>query len=1619
MSRARDLRQYQNSSPSPPSSTSRGNNNQIDLKQSSRSNNSQLRSESPTDFPQERYRNYGQERSIRPPQPVPNAPPMRPQRSAARQSATINNNSAEPYSSTNTNNLSQRSYRSPQLEPYQEYQSQGPIGQPASPSTSALEFTDRRGINNRLFEAISGKASPSREPIRRAPPPQTAQNQERNHERGGDRAYRQAQRPGNDLLDPEPRRMRRSSKSSSSAGSHDPDSDLLSPEDLKQAKQVHGARNVLDAFQSNQQRSTPRKQPSGGAPTGGANRRPTQDSYESQPSFQNDQSYPKTPGFKEIERVLEKIKIAWERTGITQTGIQDGYVDDDLNIRPFSAVGLALDLLESESNERSQVAAKKAKAMINQKGGMVPTLSSFLRIKAELQRALQLTIQGNYRQFDASVSSYNLTKTHVENSHRKVLELRTKLLECKKTFGDANQPTRINAPAGKSSEMRVFQARRELLGEMLKLIDTIDQLKQVPERLESLIASKRFLSATVLLVRSLRSINKPEMLEIGGLVDLRAYLINQENVLFDILIEELHNHLYLKSYSCESRWKPYEKGQKELPVIQRADLQSSDSLSKLLTLSYTKNSLEQTPSLQNYLKDLHTKPQSNPLLDEPEIFFPISTSNLFQPNENDEYDNQQQQNVPMTTATSNSKKRKNQNFNPELNSFFYTENLIESLAVIGKLTLGLDMVLRRVSVEIFQLIEITLTEVDERHEMTKRSIVPATSAKNNMKSNMNMMVLLISSSTDNLNSLINQKSRRDPSYGTLEVQRMNSKLAGFRTNLNELKELDLVFEILRDLFWTLYSKLDATLQSFRVLHEVSLRIVERKGFKEDGVKSSQALFSLLEVWKPIQTEVRSLMSDYLADLSKDHLGPSSNDSLRGNLKGKSESKRNPMASIAEVLKINLSGSSSTNNLINASLKDPNKVFFKFKNNDGRTSNKNVKVHELNLDSALKVSVPGLILDPGTITSNTLLITSGLTTKDDNTKGTKMTVGLNDGNLNAVGGTGVGKHRSIVKPSVFFIGILLQPTIKFLNRVKEVLPSGDVSRRINVLKYGGLCNFFEELVLNRFVPQLEERVFNMFDFFCNGPELFQYETLDDRGNLNSNDGDDLDGKRLVKSSGGGVDKFFSLSFLIKMIDSLINFKQVTIFNQDRYGTLIILLIEKYYFKCSDRFKELISRENGNNEENGKTNCDNMKLAAFLAQDQSLIQVLKKLCHPNVRTQKKLLQKEYKVEQDLLKRLDRPIILQDLIQSSRKLNDLTELYCTLELLLCFLHRLASIVTPVKEREETTEDLTVVIEGVGKSLDKKKDKSEKTEGFIKKYKAFRFPTHLRLPLTFGVLKKFQLVIESIENLSQRIIYILRLDLRISSYYYIDLSFKEGDYYLSPSDSVEPDSNIIELSSIISNSESLISKLFRTMREDYMIFGLSNLLNRLMIESVLKLKVGNEIGFQKMTRNLIALKQSMKTIFMEQDDYLDNDDEAIEVDENFKSFRVEKDFESCKKFWEAASHGTKAVMDLVRKYGGQYSFEHYRRLLCFLCKIDPIGSSVPSNSSENNKENSIDAIEVYRLSIVSASSNLHNGERGDGKRMSLVPFERRRRIYNECLIELHALVFDEDEEQEEEDNK
>lgn len=152
---------------------------------------------------------------------------------------------------------------------------------------------------------------------------------------------------------------------------------------------------------------------------------------------------------------------------------------------------------------------------------------------------------------------------------------------------------------------------------------------------------------------------------------------------------------------------------------------------------------------------------------------------------------------------------------PEADSFAYVEMLLESLAVLGRLGNALDITAQRVPSEIYALTDSTLEDVAERAEFAKRSSILGAGDER-----LDGVVSLLSSMASATTHL---------SVETLVVASNRGKdgflpASALRSVALESSSKQIDHEILRDLFWTLYSKLYAVVQSLRVISEVATRI---------------------------------------------------------------------------------------------------------------------------------------------------------------------------------------------------------------------------------------------------------------------------------------------------------------------------------------------------------------------------------------------------------------------------------------------------------------------------------------------------------------------------------------------------------------------------------------------------------------------------------------------------------------------------------------------------------------------------------------------------------------------------------------------------------------------------
>lgn len=158
-------------------------------------------------------------------------------------------------------------------------------------------------------------------------------------------------------------------------------------------------------------------------------------------------------------------------------------------------------------------------------------------------------IAEHHQGFNSSIGTFHQIQSSLQNSQTRVRTLKSSLVSAKSQLATAKP------------ELKEFATASQNYDEMLQMLSAIEDLQQIPEKLEARISEKRFLSAVDILQKALATIRKSEVENIGALSDLRTYLSNQEVSLTDILIEELHSHLYLKSPYCVDRWKEYAQNQ--------------------------------------------------------------------------------------------------------------------------------------------------------------------------------------------------------------------------------------------------------------------------------------------------------------------------------------------------------------------------------------------------------------------------------------------------------------------------------------------------------------------------------------------------------------------------------------------------------------------------------------------------------------------------------------------------------------------------------------------------------------------------------------------------------------------------------------------------------------------------------------------------------------------------------------------------------------------------------------------------------------------------------------------------------------------------------------------------
>ncbi|CAI6333248.1 unnamed protein product [Periconia digitata] len=947
---------------------------------------------------------------------------------------------------------------------------------------------------------------------------------------------------------------------------------------------------------------------------------PTED-YPRRPSAERRRPPPRNGGYGGFsEREEPPMRPSGERRGGDNTTRETRFGPGSQRMEEIlQTIQQNFDFMTNDKCVPIEVALK---LMDSSSLGLANQYDMFQGTHHDLQRALKTIVNEHHQGFNSSIGTFHKIQTSLQSSQHRVRALKDSLSQAKLHLSTTKP------------ELKDFATSSQSYDEMIQMLNTIEQLQLVPDKLEARISEKRFLTAVDILQDALRMIRKSEMENIGALSDLRTYLSNQEHSLTDILIEELHNHLYLKSPYCEDRWKQYAQNQSRGDMSKRAQ---TDVRGRML---------------YHFLDSLDT-----------------------------------------SEAMTDDSPR-----NPEADTFQYIQLIIESLNKMNRLDIAVDTIEQRLPVELFKVVDKSNNEVAQRHP----SIFRAFSAKKDRQS-------VIGAASDDLRK-----------------------------------------GLLNDLLWTLYARFEAIAESHRVVHDVIAGIIRREGGR--GSSSAILMRGFKELWKLYQSEIRSLLHDYLAtdgDLA-----------YRGG-----------------------QGQKANSSVFSRQPRDKNMKMFKLSDMDTKSSE--LTEERERLEFILKSSVPGLVSDSKRPDDITITTSANL-----------------DGSA-----TG---HKLLVEPSVFNMGVLLPPSLEFLNRLKEVVPpSSDIVMST-------LTSFLDDFLVNVFHPQLEEtlielcsQIFIDNDAFSEDPNWSQHSK-----------------KPIFK----GATKFFSLiTAFCKMLDNLPH--------DQAFSQLIITQMSTYAKKCASSYKQLVQRPQ-QKELTGRRE----KTPAAYAEST----------HPIGETIAQLFQMEPEKSSDTVKReislllaeIEKdPPDQQDLIQDKKSLQSLCLLYASMKWL-------ATKVAQLRFISDRATDSTRIEQGSQRHTRRwtlLTSAEQRSEGGA-----------VYLPLSSDTATEFDTVVTSYQSLSALIHRTLHLTLRFSILSALTATIKPTYVLEAPLN--DPDPSIQSLTTFLTSYDTNVSTYLPPSQYALITLGLSSLTDAYLVHlCASKIQAMNEHGCALMQLNILVLQQNL----------------------------------------------------------------------------------------------------------------------------------------------------------------
>ncbi|KAJ1677840.1 exocyst subunit, partial [Spiromyces aspiralis] len=201
----------------------------------------------------------------------------------------------------------------------------------------------------------------------------------------------------------------------------------------------------------------------------------------------------------------------------------------------------------------------------------------FKRYHQALNTSLEDIINEYYTSFNTSILSFSGLHDRINSASTTIGQTRSDLITVKQLLTEERGSVEQLYTKSKQAE------------ETLSIIDKIIEVRNLPQEVRQLVEEKKFTEASKKLAQGLQFVSNPEFRPIKTLYVLEQKLNGEKENAVKVIIEELHNHVYLKSPYSERKF-----------TLEEGSDDDEEAIKKIRVGAYAKKKDAKTPESDSF-----------------------------------------------------------------------------------------------------------------------------------------------------------------------------------------------------------------------------------------------------------------------------------------------------------------------------------------------------------------------------------------------------------------------------------------------------------------------------------------------------------------------------------------------------------------------------------------------------------------------------------------------------------------------------------------------------------------------------------------------------------------------------------------------------------------------------------------------------------------------------------------------------------------------------------------------------------------------------------------------------------------------------------------------------------